>query len=72
MGCVVEIHLLLPSLLTQGVDHGSDFLRGKKRVPAECARADALFHADYLAAIQTIGRGGEERVAGCETGTAAG
>lgn len=51
MGCVVEVHLLLPALLTQGVDHGSDFLRGKQRVPAECARADALFHADYLAAI---------------------
>ena len=39
---------------------------------AERAGADAFFHADYLAAIETVGSGGEEGMPGCETGTAAG
>lgn len=72
MGCVVEAHLLLSALLAKGVDHGGNFFRGDERVSAECARANALFHADYLAAVQTIGRGSEEGVAGCKTGAAAG
>ena len=56
--------------MTEGVDHGGYFLRREERVPAECARADALFHADYLPAIKTVGRGGKEGVASCETGAA--
>lgn len=39
---------------------------------AECARANAFFHADYLAAIKTVGSGGEERMPCCETGAATG
>ena len=39
---------------------------------AECAGADAFSHADYLAAIETVGGGGEEGMTGCETGTASG
>lgn len=72
MRCVVQIHLLLAALLAQGVDHGRYFLRGEERVAAECARADAFFYADYFAAVETVGSGGEEGMTGCETGAAAG
>ena len=39
---------------------------------AKRARAYAFFHTDYLAAIETIGSGGEEGMTCCETGAAAG
>ncbi len=35
---------------------------------AECAGADTLLDADDLAAILTVGGGGEERVSGCIAG----
>lgn len=38
---------------------------------AECAGADAFFNADYFAAIEAVGGGGEERVAGCVAGAGA-
>lgn len=41
-------------------------------MPAECARADAFFHADYLSAIETVGSGDEEGMSCCKTGAAAG
>ena len=72
MGCVIEVHLFLSALLAQGFYHRGNFLGGEERVVAECAGADAFFHADYLAAIETIGGGGEEGMPGCETGAAAG
>lgn len=39
---------------------------------AERARADAFFHADYLAAIETVGSGGKEGMACCKTVAATG
>ena len=39
---------------------------------AERAGPDAFFHADNLAAIETVGGGGEEGMPCCETGAAAG
>ena len=39
---------------------------------AECTGADAFFHADYLAAIETVGGGREEGMPGCETVATAG
>ena len=72
MGCVVYIHLLLSALLAQGVYHGTYVLGREERVTAERARADAFFHADYLAAIETVGSGGKEGMACCKTGAATG
>ncbi len=39
---------------------------------AECAWANTLFHTDYLAAVETVGGGGEEGMTGGETGAATG
>ena len=59
---VVEIHSFAAAFFFQGVDHVLDLGGGEEGPGAECAGADALFHADYFTAVEAVGCGGEERV----------
>lgn len=57
---VVGGHAFPSAFLAQGADDGVDFGGGEEGVGAECAGADAFFHAHDLPAIEAVGSGGEE------------